>query len=50
MGDAMPNTLVLIHGYSDNGKSFATWRIICKTVTGAPSRLPSSTMFRSPMK
>jgi triacylglycerol esterase/lipase EstA (alpha/beta hydrolase family) len=22
----MPNTLVLIHGYSDNGKSFATWR------------------------
>lgn len=22
----MPNTLVLIHGYSDKGKSFATWR------------------------
>ncbi|HWE77295.1 MAG TPA: hypothetical protein VG270_02140 [Pseudolabrys sp.] len=22
----MPNTLVLIHGYSDEGKSFATWR------------------------
>jgi pimeloyl-ACP methyl ester carboxylesterase len=22
----MPNTLVMIHGYSDKGKSFATWR------------------------
>lgn len=26
MGGAMPNTLVLIHGYSDKGKSFATWQ------------------------
>ena len=25
-GGIMPNTLVLIHGYSDKGKSFATWR------------------------